>query len=68
MPWDASRNAWVTSGAIVPLTHSVGTGDDALADVGGSFSQVTLNNNMRDLSDKINEILVALRNAGVVGS
>ena len=68
MPWDVSRNAWVTSAPIAPLTHSVGAGDDALVDVGGAFSQATLNNNLRDLSDKINEILVALRDAGVIAS
>jgi hypothetical protein len=68
MPWDVSRNAWVTSAAIPSLTHSVGTGDNALVDVGGAFSQATLNNNLRDLSNKINEILVALRDAGVIAS
>jgi hypothetical protein len=68
MPWDATKNTWATSGPIVSLSHSVGTGDDALVDVGGAFAQATLNNNLRDLSDKINEILIALRAAGVIGS
>ena len=68
MPWDATKNTWATSGPIVSLSHSVGTADDTVADVGGSFSQATLNNNLRDLSTKINAILVALRDAGVISS
>lgn len=68
MPYDHSKNAWATSPAIPSLTHSVGTGDSALVDVTGSFSQATLNNNFRDLSDKLNAILVALRDAGIIAS
>jgi len=68
MPYDFSKNAWATGPAITSLTHSVGTGDSALVDVGGAFSQATLNNNLRDLSDKVNAILTALRDAGLIQS
>lgn len=68
MPYDFSKNAWATGPAITSLTHSVGTADDTVADVGGSFNQTTLNNDLRDLSAKINAILVALRDAGVIAS
>lgn len=51
---------------IVDLTNANGTGDDTVADVGGSFNQTTLNNNFRDVSDKINEILAAMRAAGIL--
>ena len=54
--------------AIVSLTHAVGTGDDSVADVGATFVQATLNNNFRDITDKIEEILVALRTAGIIAT
>jgi hypothetical protein len=43
------------------LTVSVGTADGTVADVGAAFSQATLNNNFRDLADKINAIRAVLR-------
>lgn len=51
---------------IAALTVTVGTGDDTIADVGGSFSQTTLNNNFRDLADKYNLLLAACKGAGIV--
>ncbi len=54
--------------AIVSLTTAFGTGNDALEDVTSSFSQTILNNNFADCTDKIQEILVALRAAGVIAT
>ena len=57
---------WTDKGvasAVTTLSMSVGTGDDTIADVGVSFNQTTLNNNFRDVGEKINEIIVALQNA-----
>lgn len=63
----ASQIAAATTGdqtaiaAIVELTAATGTGSDTIADVGGSFSQTTLNNNFKSLADKVNEIIAALQ-------
>jgi hypothetical protein len=51
---------------VTALTNANGTGDNTIADVGSSFSQTTLNNNFRDLSDKVNAIITALKNAGLM--
>lgn len=50
---------------INPLTVSVGTASDTIADVGASFNQTTLNNINRSQSDKINAIIAALDAAGI---
>ena len=67
---DSSGNVdaaqFVTATAITDLTMTVGTADGTVADVGSSFSQTTLNNNLRDIGEKVNAILAALRAAGVV--
>lgn len=52
--------------AIADLSMSVGTSDGTIADVGAAFNQTTLNNNFRDVGDKVNAILAALRTAGVI--
>lgn len=52
--------------AVADLVASVGTADGTLADVGGAFNQTTLNNNFRDLSDKVNALLAAMRTAGLL--
>lgn len=65
-PAAGKRREDYTEAAITSLTMSVGTADNTVADVGASFNQATLNNNFRDLGDKINAILVELRKAGVI--
>jgi hypothetical protein len=50
-----------TRPAVTNLSNSFGTGDDTIADVTGTYNQTILNNNFRDLSDKINAILTALK-------
>ncbi len=56
------------AGASANLTHSVGTADGTVDDVGSSFNQTTLNNNFKECSSKINAILAALRGAGIIAS
>jgi len=54
---------WATAAqggsSITSLSVSVGTADATVADVGAAFSQSTLNNNFRDVADKINELITA---------
>jgi len=45
---------------------SVGTANNTIADVTGTFSQSILNDNFRDLGEKVNAILTALRDHGIV--
>lgn len=47
------------SAVVANLTNANGTADGTIADVGGAFSQTTLNNNFRDISDKVNSLLTA---------
>ena len=39
------------------ITNSVGTGNDAVVDVTSSFSQSVLNDNFRDITDVVNELI-----------
>jgi hypothetical protein len=57
--------AAVARQSLVALSMSVGTGDNAVVDVGTAFSQATLNNNFRDLVDKVNAIRAILVNVGI---
>lgn len=56
----------VAKPTVTALSMSVGTADGTIADVGGAFSQSTLNNNFRDVGEKINEIRTALVNYGLL--
>lgn len=47
--------------AEVVLTAATGTPSTTIADVGGAFSQATLNNNFKSLADKVNNILNLLK-------
>jgi hypothetical protein len=51
--------------ATVALTVSVGTASNTIADVGAAFNQTTLNNNMRSLAAKVNELITKLKDAGI---
>jgi hypothetical protein len=68
VPLDPADSTWARSGAIPNLGVSVGTADGTVADVGAAFNQATLNNNFRDLADKLNAVLQALRDANVIVS
>lgn len=48
------------TGANVALTMSVGTASDTIPDVGVAFNQTTLNNIVRSLGTKINQIQEAV--------
>lgn len=54
--------------ACADLTHTVGTADGTVDDVGEAFNQTTLNNNFKECTTKINAILAALRGAGIIAS
>ena len=47
--------------AVADLVNANGASDGTIADVGAAFNQATLNNNFRDLSDKLNAMLAAQR-------
>lgn len=55
-----------TEVAVADIVATVGTADGTLADVGGAFNQTTLNNNFRDLADKLNALLAECRKAGII--
>ena len=59
-----SFNQATRVGGVVPLTVSVGTGSNTIADVGGSFVQATMNNIIRSLADKINQLQAAQSKSG----
>lgn len=66
MPYDAAKNAWATSPAIADLTdNSGGTADDTIAAITGDASVVDA---VADLTAKVNAILAALRDAGIIVS
>lgn len=54
------------SNALVDLVHAVGTADGTLDDVGGTFNQATLNNNLKELSSRVNALAAVLRNGGAI--
>lgn len=60
-----SYSAGVKRPGPVALTAATGTASDTIADVGASFNQTTLNNNMKSLADKINAVIAALEDANV---
>jgi hypothetical protein len=64
--FDEDTYAWCHSAAIADLIHAVGTADGTVADVGAAFSQATLNDNFRELSTRVNQILGVLRIANFV--
>lgn len=61
------REATGAAVTVANLTEGPGTADGTIADVGAAFSQATLNNNFRDLSAKLNALLVECRKAGIIG-
>ncbi len=63
---DGSYNPDIRVDAIVPLTAATGTTGDTIVDVGAAFTQATLNNNFKAQADKTNEIITALKAAGIL--
>ena len=62
----SGRKAQILNAAVTSLTAASGTADGTVADVGGAFSQGTLNDNFQELATKVNAILVALRAAKII--
>jgi hypothetical protein len=59
-------NAGIAVGpSFVPFAVSVGTASDTIPDVGASFTQATLNNVVRSLAAKINELGQKLKDVGI---
>ena len=55
--------------ALTPLRFPAGlSATDTLADVGGSFSQATLNNNFASLAVKVDALIAALQRHGLMAS
>lgn len=52
-----SYNPAIAGVAPTALTAATGTASDTIADVGASFTQATLNNNFKSLSDKVNALI-----------
>jgi hypothetical protein len=51
--------------ALVPLAVSVGTASNTIVDVGAAFNQTTLNNVVRSLAAKVNELVTKMKDAGI---
>lgn len=62
----AKLRAFEPDAAIADLTHAVGTADGTVDDVGASFNQTTLNNNFREITDTLDAIQAALRQANII--
>lgn len=58
--------AGTQAAAIADLTHTVGTADGTVADVGAAFNQGTLNDNFKELTSRLASVLAALRGAGII--
>lgn len=65
-PTSESRIPQEKSTAIADLVHAVGTADGTVADVGVAFNQGTLNDNFKELSTRVNQILAHLRTHGTL--
>lgn len=65
-PGAGKRRENYTMAAVANLTATAGTADGTVDDVGASHNQATLNNNFRELSDKLNALLAECRKAGVI--
>lgn len=66
--WFAPQQAVLRQAATVAaITDSTeGTADGTLADVGAAFDQATINNNFAEVAAKINGILTALKDSGLM--
>lgn len=56
-----NEGARAPAAAIADLVAASGAADGTIVDVGGAFSQATLNNNVQDIVTKLNALLAALR-------
>lgn len=66
MPYPADGRG-STAATIVPLTDSSGgTASNTIADVPASYTEATLANQLASLTAKVNALITALKNAGIV--
>lgn len=66
---DGTRLLKEQEAAIVSLTDSSGgTANDTLQAISGTYVQAEVANNFADLAAKVNAILVALRNHGLIAT
>jgi hypothetical protein len=73
-PTGGNAGRWKSVASIPGLVDDVGdltdntsgTAGDAVSNVGTSFSQGTLNNNFATLTQRLNDVISALRDAGVL--
>lgn len=63
---DGSYNPDIRVDAIVSLTAANGTASDTIPDAGAAYAQATANNINKSFADKINEIIAALKVAGIL--
>ena len=63
----AGSKRTVNNTAIVSIADSSGgTGSDAIAAIGATYDQAEVRNAVASLSDKLEEVIVALEAAGIV--
>ena len=69
MKLDGTRLLKEQEAAIVSLTdNSGGTANDTLVAISGTYVQAEVANNFADVAAKVNAILVALRNHGLIAT
>lgn len=56
----------VVGATLADLVAATGIADGTVVDVGGAFSQATLNNNFQDVVTRLNAVTLVLRNAGMI--
>ena len=64
--FDEDDTIFVPSAGIADLTNSFGTANGAIEDVTATPTQAAINNNFRECSDKLNQVLAALREANII--
>lgn len=65
---DPNSFAW-SYGTIAPLTGQTGTADGVISSVGATFdatAQGHINNNFKELADKVNAIIAVLQSNGTL--
>ena len=66
--WFAPQQPALNQAAAVAalVDNSTGVADGTVVDVGAAFNQATLNGNFAEAAQKINAIITALKNAGLM--
>lgn len=64
--WNATPIVQPSGASQAALTHSVGTADGTVDDVGAAFNQTTLNNNFKEITTLLGALRTALVDAGII--